>query len=139
MNFMNDKNQMDRDLLIERLINQELSDSQRTELLNAVENWDDGWRNIALAFVENQVLSQALEGIDRDATSEEIRASGEKVAAASALDAGNNRSSRFGNNLWLTAASVLVSLVAGLWFGNWISSQFDSERVIAESIDNNAL
>ncbi|HMO15397.1 MAG TPA: hypothetical protein PKD64_15050 [Pirellulaceae bacterium] len=49
-----------RELLIHRLVNNELTFSERREVLLKAESWDNGWREIALAFVEEQVLSNAF-------------------------------------------------------------------------------
>lgn len=45
---------------LDRLVDGELSDIQRREVLLALESEADGWRRLALAFVESQVLHQDL-------------------------------------------------------------------------------
>jgi hypothetical protein len=56
------ENHQDRDdaRLIDRLVDGELPDSERRELLQSFENQPDGWRRCALAFLEAQVWRQAL-------------------------------------------------------------------------------
>jgi hypothetical protein len=48
---------------IDRLIDGELSDIERRELLLQLENDPEGWRRCALAFLEDQAWRQALAGV----------------------------------------------------------------------------
>jgi hypothetical protein len=45
---------------IDRLVDGELNDNERSELLLALENEPDGWRRCALAFLEDQAWRSAL-------------------------------------------------------------------------------
>jgi len=51
------------DDLIDRLVDGELPDVERRELLLRLENEPDGWRRCALAFLEAQVWRQALASV----------------------------------------------------------------------------
>ena len=48
---------------IDRLIDGEMSDTERRELLLQLENEPDGWRRCALAFLEDQAWRKALAGV----------------------------------------------------------------------------
>jgi len=50
----------DDDQLIDRLVDGELPETERRELLLRFENQPDGWRRCALSFLEAQVWRQAL-------------------------------------------------------------------------------
>src|SRR5262245_830538 len=45
---------------LDRLVDGELSDTDRRELLVALDQEADGWRRCALAFLESQALSEQL-------------------------------------------------------------------------------
>jgi len=47
----------------DRLVDGELSESQRTELLNSLDQEPDGWRRCALAFLESQCWKKELGGL----------------------------------------------------------------------------
>jgi hypothetical protein len=47
---------------IERLVDGELSESDRLEVLRLIETTPDGWQRCALAFLEAQAFTQALKG-----------------------------------------------------------------------------
>lgn len=110
-----------REILIERLVNNELSAVERSRLLVDTENHENGWRQIALAFVESQVLHESLNEIVENENKEE--ADDKKVALAKATKKASVKQ-RFG--FLATAACVLVSLVGGLMVGNAISKKSNS-------------
>jgi hypothetical protein len=51
---MNDRAANDENLLIDRLVDGELTSDERRQLLSALEGQPEGWRRCALAFVESQ-------------------------------------------------------------------------------------
>jgi hypothetical protein len=50
---------------LDRLVDGELSDAERRELLQAADREPDGWRRVALAFVESQALRRELSELMR--------------------------------------------------------------------------
>ena len=50
--------------LIERLVDDELNESERTRLLERLERVPEGWRACALSFLENQTFASALRGLN---------------------------------------------------------------------------
>jgi hypothetical protein len=50
---------------LDRLVDDELGEHERRELLLALDRESDGWRRLALSFLESQVLRRALQKKDR--------------------------------------------------------------------------
>lgn len=102
--------------MIQRLVDNELNENQRTELLKLAEAHPELWRQTALAFVEDQVWSgvmgRAADPADRSKESVIHRAGTEKAMV-------RGRRSwwlRYGPQLLMTAASVLLVLSLALRF-----------------------
>lgn len=53
----------DEELLVERLVDGELPDQERGALIHLLDERVDGWRFLALTFLEEQALRQALKNI----------------------------------------------------------------------------
>ena len=53
----------DEELLVERLVDGELPDQEREALIHLLDERVDGWRFLALTFLEEQALRQALKNI----------------------------------------------------------------------------
>jgi hypothetical protein len=86
---------------IDRLIDGELSDAERREILLLIENEPEGWRRCALAFLEDQAFRKALAG---------VASAGEKVKhlASDSLAPPRTRN----RNLWLRHVPIAASLIA---------------------------
>lgn len=121
------------ELHIDRMVDGELSAKEQRELLLACET-DDRWRELALAYVESQVLGNALGEstfLMADAVSDETPiAKGEPIPSESAQPtereqrAGvhERRGSHAAPRHWHTlslAAAVLISLGIGSGLGWW--------------------
>lgn len=149
----------DKEHLLDLLVDGELSESQRRELLLWCERDPEGWRRCALAFLEAQSWSQELAGLDPDS----LLAIGRPNCASPAnlphdenepnlrpapeADAGRQLAGRQlagrGAPRWRVvgwplamAASFLVSFALGLWArGGWLNSSSDApERAPANLI-----
>lgn len=110
MNPINRDISSDDDHRFDLLVDGELSESQRRELLAGLDDEPDGWRRCALAFLEAQCWRDELGSMAR-----------ESAAAASTLRRSPTRQRRLGS-LAAMAASFLVALLLGsqlqrLWQG----------------------
>lgn len=56
----------DEELLVERLVDGELQNQEREDLIHLLDERVDGWRFLALTFLEEQSLCQALKGIKEE-------------------------------------------------------------------------
>jgi len=92
------------DALLDMLVDGELSEPQRRELLGRLEETPDGWRRCALAFLESQSWRQGLGELRRGSESKPRLAAGVAGAAFRA---------KFGS-LALVAASFVAALVLGM-------------------------
>ncbi len=99
---------------LDRFVDGELSDSKRRELLLAADREPDGWRRLALAFVESQTLRCELTALMKPLPNESARAASPST----------NIAARSGG-LRMTAL-VACSLIA-FGLGRWSSSA--EERV----------
>ena len=101
--------------LFDRLVDGELSESQRTELLNSLDQEPDGWRRCALAFLEAQCWKKELGGLRQTMPAAQAPLSS---AVAPSRRPTKRRSSPFGlaGTLAAMAATFLLFLGAGvLW------------------------
>ncbi|HEV3339141.1 MAG TPA: hypothetical protein VG125_02255 [Pirellulales bacterium] len=109
----------DKQLLLDLLVDGELSEGERRELLTWCEREHDGWRRCALAFLEAQSWSNVLGELTE--TSHPAAASQHAVSAAQAVNATSvARPNPFwGVRQWGTmlamAASVVLAFTLGLW------------------------
>jgi len=96
------------DAAIDRLVDGELDEAERRELLARLENEPDGWRRCALAFLEAQCWKEALEKLSESARrqpADTIRF----LPQAHVL-----RRTQLGRILSL-AACFLIALLLGVW------------------------
>lgn len=135
------KNNGSNELQIDRMVDGELSTAQQRELLRACDA-DNRWRELALAYVESQVLGKALGDAtflaedSHNRSEEKVDSSKAIVASDVAPDAASERSiepqgmsprtaedaSSIGSsywNTWALAAAVLISLGTGYGLGWW--------------------
>jgi hypothetical protein len=99
----------------DRLVDGELSESQRTEMLKSLDQEPDGWRHCALAFLEAQCWRKELGGLRQSMPADEAPLSS---AVAPSPRPSRRRSSPFGfaGTLTAMAATFLLFLGAGvLW------------------------
>jgi hypothetical protein len=101
--------------LFDRLADGELSEAQRTELLNSLDQEPDGWRRCALAFLEAQCWRKELGGLRQTVTAGQAPVSSTVAPSPRPI---KRRSSPFGlaGTLTAMAATFLLFLGAGvLW------------------------
>lgn len=98
----------------DRLVDGELSPQEYRETLLAIESAPDGWRHLALAFLEAQALGVEIGGVRRE-IDVPMRASKEPLPKASV---GNL--TRFAMAI---AASLLIAVGLGYALRGWVSSQ----------------
>jgi len=105
------------DLLFDRLVDGELSPSERRELLASLDDRRDGWRRCALAFLEAQTWSEGLGHLVRaPATLDSVSLEETKPVVTPASTRGASRS-RWQRAGWLAvAAGLLVAFTLG-WLG----------------------
>jgi hypothetical protein len=101
------------ELDIQRCVDGELSDDDRSQFLTRLEESESGWRELALAFVENQVIAQACRDVCRPA----------QVLKPAAMPMVSRpkqtKASRFTPPAWsVTVAAALVGVAFGLLAGN---------------------
>lgn len=106
-------------MLLDRLVDGELSESERRELLLRLERSPDGWRRCALAFLEAQTWrGEAKAMVSEPATPWRAAA----IAPATTYRGGSTHWN--GMRLWLplaTAAGVLLTVGYLNWFGSgWL-------------------
>jgi hypothetical protein len=101
-----------RQIEIQRLIDGRMPQSERVALLECLDDGPDGWRELALGFVEEQVLRSELSTL---ATRNDVDKSLPRVTLHRAR-----------TGLWFSATAVVVALLVGGVAGRWLSSQEDS-------------
>jgi hypothetical protein len=100
---MNDNQPLNEDILLDRLVDGELSDSQRRQLLQSFDKRPDGWRQCALAFLEAQSWREEMEEVLRGRRTQ-TQAS---KSPASSFSPGQNSGWATGAR-WLALAASLV-------------------------------
>jgi hypothetical protein len=98
--------------LIDRLVDDELTDSERRELLVRLETDPEGWRRCALAFLESQSWHKALAAIPAPAPS----AADDATARAWPVPQRRRRAVVYGR----VAAGILLAFLAGCAAGRLI-------------------
>ncbi len=116
-----------REILIQRLVNNEMSFDERIQMLASIDRWQDGWRELALAFVEEQAFASAMceQSPDREQIQSHrpvaIHEKGSRPDACSTANGGEcielesratGRHRRFSG--FYFAATVLISLSIGM-------------------------
>jgi hypothetical protein len=100
---------------LQRFADGELDDDQRNALLRAIDNEPVRWRELALAFVENQLIDQAL-GDNRD-TAGPVRLGAISRAPVSRATGHSLSLQRRLLTKFTLAASLVCSAAAGYLFG----------------------
>jgi hypothetical protein len=104
--------------LLDRLVDGELSESERRSLLDALEQQPRGWRQCALAFLEARSWGESLSDYVRKPAADKAGESpARSESAATAAQRNESRpGSRFGGRMgWLAmAASFLVTFSLGM-------------------------
>jgi hypothetical protein len=106
------------DLPIQRCIDGELPEAAQQELLRQLDGTADGWKRLALAFVEKQVWAQSCEQLSAATKGPENR-----------LRPAVSRISARTQSRWIMAASALLSLSAGIGTGMWLMPRPVGQRV----------
>jgi hypothetical protein len=101
---MNNRAANDENLLIDRLVDGELSSDERRQLLSDLEGQPDGWRRCALAFVEAQVLRSNLRQL-MTSNSATVASQGVYPPGPGAQD---SPSLKFPRVAWLAIAAALM-------------------------------
>lgn len=100
---MNDKKPLNEDILLDRLVDGELSGGERRQLLESFDKRPEGWRRCALAFLEAQSWREEMGQVARGFVSE----TNEPKSPASSVTA-NGKSSWSAVATWLAMAASLV-------------------------------
>lgn len=96
--------------LLDRLVDDELDDAQRRELLTALEQKPDGWRRCALAFLEAQCWRREFRQLASRKAEKAKTAEGERPAPAPRTPPAPRRSHGWGATVLAMAASFLLAL-----------------------------
>lgn len=112
------------DVLLDRLVDGELSNPERTALLRALDQSPDGWRRCAIAFLESQELRTAL----RDTPRRPVDDRAGETPRPAALPA---KSPRRSTAAWLLALSLAVALSA--WTGWHLGQSAGSANALASA------
>jgi hypothetical protein len=103
-------NTENNDLRFDRLVDGELNEEERRELLGGLDSEPSGWRRCALAFLEAQCWKQTLLGVARDSCS-----------ALPRTTPPDTRRSPWPGRLG-TVLAMAVSFMAAVWLGSMILS-----------------
>lgn len=102
---------------VDRLVDDELSDAERRDLLLVADRDPDGWRRIALAFVESQTLRR------------ELTAWAKPLPVAPSC--GIHRPAAGARRDWLRITALVACSVFAFGLGRWTSSA--DERIARDS------
>lgn len=121
-------------MLIDRLVDGELSGDERRQLLAKLEAEPNGWRRCALAFIEAQTWRSALGGFADDAIANENAAAQKNLAANATENVSSVNNSHFNWGTWLAvAASVVVAFGLGRQSGAMRSERISVDRQMAST------
>ena len=106
------------DTRFDRLVDDELSEEERRELLGQLDDEPSGWRRCALAFLEAQCWRQALGEMPsvRDALSAALQSGGENAGQTPAIPIETPRRAVWLGRLKLLSA-MAASFLAAMWLG----------------------
>jgi len=105
---MNDNKPLNEEILLDRLVDGELTGSERRQLLESFDKRPEGWRRCALAFLEAQSWREEMGQVARGLVSEA------KEPKSPASSVAPNRKSSWSAATWLAmAASLLVAFGLG--------------------------
>jgi anti-sigma factor RsiW len=97
------------DILLDRLVDGELSDVERRELLVSLDDRPESWRKCALAFLEAQTWQRELSRLANEPAT---------APTAALADGDSQIASRRAVQFLTLAAGVFVAFTLGLAFGN---------------------
>jgi hypothetical protein len=127
-------------MLIDRLVDGELSSDERRQLLTSLEAQPDGWRRCALAYVEAQTWRRALASLSTetgDVVEPQPSSFVVKNSSATAVSGSQSESSRSHLATWLAvAASVALAFGLGRQSGLTRSSSDSAYQPIASAPSN---
>jgi hypothetical protein len=108
------------DLLIQQLVDGELDHSSRTKLLKHADQKPQLWREIAIAFTEQQIINEALDfdffdGVD------ELTPRTQETAGSTVLKTSNDVPKPSGQKRWLWVLGLATSLLFGLILGQFLN------------------
>ena len=105
-------------IYLQRLVDGELSRDETREMLQMAEDHPDLWRDMASAFVENQLWQANFEALSSGNPAQSIPRTAmiQKPNPRPSLD-------RFNRNHWLSLAAGMLIALSGIWIAN----QFQNE------------
>jgi len=107
---MNDNRSLNEDMLLDRLVDGELSGSERRQLLESFDKHPEDWRRCALAFLEAQSWREEMGQVARGFASKTTEPKSPALSAAT-----SRRASWSSVATWLAmAASLLVAFGLGM-------------------------
>lgn len=115
--------------LLDRLVDGELNETERRNLLLRLEHSPDGWRRCALAFLEAQAWRLEARAVVAEPAPSFKPAAAESVPMQPAAEpASLARKTWNGLSLWMPtilAAGILVAVVYPQWGGRWTKNTFE--------------
>src|SRR5262245_15173523 len=101
---MNDNLPLNEDILLDRLVDGELSGSERRQLLESFDKRPEGWRRCALAFLEAQSWREEMGQVARGLVSKTSKSK----SPASSAPPGRKLNSWYSVATWLAMAACLL-------------------------------
>jgi hypothetical protein len=124
-------------MLIDRLVDGELSGDERRHLLASLEAQPDGWRRCALAFVEAQTWRGAMGGLLRENAAPagpSVSLSAAETSGSAGASPSQNETARSHLGTWFAvAASVVVAFGLGRQSGVMRSASEPASQQIAST------
>ena len=115
--------------MIQKLVDGELSHNDRSQWMSGLTDGSETWRELALAFVEKQVIGEALEGI-----AEEVPKA--FVAPKNQIEeTGSQRRAR--TLIWLVG--LTACLLAGVFIGAQYAAQNSDSVAVKQDINSQPL
>ena len=120
-----------RQIQLQRLVDGQLNRQHIKQMLTEAQSHNDLWRDIAVAFVEDQIF-------EREACLSVSEAASKPATGTSVVSAGSNQSSwlTYGRLRWITAATLLLALSLGFIAGRFNSFDFGSGEVGSGIVSN---
>lgn len=114
----------------DRLVDGELSDVERRNLLGRLERQPDGWRRLALAFLEAQTWGEAA----REPAAVEGKSTSSEVRPAESIDTPARNWNRWVGTPLAMAASFLLAFTLGIALrGAWRGTDPNAAMVAAQN------
>lgn len=113
--------------LLDQLVDGELNETERRNLLLRLEHSPDGWRRCALAFLEAQAWRVEARAVIAEPAPSEKPAATTSTAQQHAEPASLSRKAWNGLSLWMPtvlAAGILVAVVYPQWGGRFTKNTF---------------